>query len=82
MAERPPATDLSGGKASADSLTRLIANLVVEYAVDLQFDSVSSVALGLIVCSDGSDGLPCLVRGTDCVGSRAALSRSSEEKVR
>jgi len=31
MAERPPATDLRGGKASADSFTRWMANLVVAY---------------------------------------------------
>ena len=44
MAERPPATDLRGGKASEDSFTILIANLVVEYAVDFQLDSSSSAA--------------------------------------
>ena len=33
------------GKMSADSLTRLMANLVVEYAAGPQFDSLSSIAL-------------------------------------
>jgi hypothetical protein len=36
MAKRPPATDLRGGKASEDSFTMLMANLVVEYAVDIR----------------------------------------------
>ena len=38
IAERPPTTDLSGGNASEDSFTRLMANLVVEYAVAFQSD--------------------------------------------
>jgi hypothetical protein len=49
MAERPPTTDLRGGKASEDSFTRLMANFVVEYAVDFQFDSSSCTALGSVV---------------------------------
>ena len=60
-------TDLSGGKTSADSLTRLIANLVAEYAVDFQFDPFSSVALGLMVFPGGSNCLSCPVPTTDCV---------------
>ena len=36
MAERHPTADLRGGNASEDSFTRLMANLVVEYAVDFQ----------------------------------------------
>jgi len=38
IAERPPATDLRGGKASEDSFTIWMANLVVEYAVDFRLD--------------------------------------------
>jgi hypothetical protein len=56
MAERPPTTDLSGGKASEDSFTRLMANLVVEYAVDFQFDSFSCVAFGSVVLSSDDFG--------------------------
>ena len=82
MAERPPITDLSGGNASADSLTRLIANLVAEYAVDFQLDPASSVALGLTVFSAGFDCSPCPIPMTDCVGSRAASSVWGERTVR
>ena len=52
MAERPPATDLRGGKASADSFTRLMANLVVAYAVGLQSDLLTGAALGSTVWSE------------------------------
>lgn len=45
MAERPPKTDLRGGKASEDSFTMLMANLVVVYAVDFKSDSFLSIAL-------------------------------------
>jgi len=41
IAERPPTTDLRGGKASEDSFTILIANLVVEYTVDFWLDLFS-----------------------------------------
>jgi hypothetical protein len=44
---RPPATDLSGPKASAESLTPRSSNLAVADAVDLQFDLFSfATALG------------------------------------
>ena len=33
IAERPPTTDLRGGKASEDSFTKLMANLVAAYVV-------------------------------------------------
>ena len=46
MAERPPTIDLRGGNASEDSLTKLMANLVVAYAVDFQFSLFSSAAPG------------------------------------
>ena len=75
-------TDLSGEKASADSLTRLMANLVVEYAVDFQFDPVSPVALGLTVFSEGFDCSSRPVPTTDCVRSRAASSGLRERTVR
>ena len=74
--------DLSGGKASADSLTRLIANLVVEYVVDFQFDPLSSFALGLTVFCEGFDCSSCPVPTTDCVRSWAALSGMRERTVR
>ena len=74
--------DLSGGKASADSLTRLMANLVIEYAVDFQFDSVSSVALGLRVFSEGFDCSPCPALTTDCTRSWAALSALRKTTIR
>jgi len=38
IAERPPATDLRGGKASEDSFIIWMANLVVEYAVNFRLD--------------------------------------------
>jgi hypothetical protein len=57
IAERPPTTDLSGGKTSEDSFTRLMANLVVEYAVDFQFDSFSWASLDLVVLSSEDFGL-------------------------
>ena len=44
--QRPPATDLSGPKASAVSLTPRSSNLAVATAVDLQLD-LSSLAAGL-----------------------------------
>ena len=46
IAERPPATDLRGGKASEDSFTTSMANLVAAYAVELQRDLLSDVSLG------------------------------------
>jgi len=49
IAERPPAMDLRGGKASADSFTILMANLVAEYAVDFWRDFFSYAALGSTV---------------------------------
>jgi len=49
MAERPPATDLRGGNTSEDSLTRLMASLVVVYAVDFQSDLLSGAAPKLVV---------------------------------
>lgn len=66
MAERPPTTELSAGQASADSFTRFMANLVAEYAVDFQFDSLSTVRLDLMMFSEG---LPPPVPVTDCVRS-------------
>ena len=42
--QRPPATDLSGPNASAESLTPRRSNLAVANAVDFQFDFFSSVA--------------------------------------
>jgi hypothetical protein len=49
IAERPPTRDLRGGKTSEDSFTILMANLVVEYAVDFQLDLVSCAAVGSAV---------------------------------
>ena len=62
MAESPPATDLRGGKTSEDSFTILMANLVVEYAVDVQLDLFSTAALV------GST-VKCISLGADRVGS-------------
>ena len=82
MAERLPTTDLSEGKASADSSTTLMARLVVEYAVDFRFDPFSCVALGLTACSEGFDRLSCSVPVTDCAGSLVALSDLRGKPVR
>ena len=50
IAQRPPTTDLSGGKASEDSFTARRNNLAVADVVDLQFDAfLSGVALGSTV---------------------------------
>ena len=46
IAERPPTADLRGGKASEDSFTILIANLVAAYAVDFQLGLFSDAAFG------------------------------------
>ena len=53
MAERPPTTDLRGGNTDADSFTRCMANLVVEYAVDFQTDLFSGGTRGSTVRSKG-----------------------------
>jgi hypothetical protein len=58
MAERPPATDLRGGNASEDSFTRLMANLVVAYAVDFQSDLLSGATSGSTVSSGDFGRLP------------------------
>jgi hypothetical protein len=54
-------TDLSGGKTSEDSFTILMANLVVEYAVDFQ--------LGLFSCAAVGSTVKCISLGADRVGS-------------
>ena len=51
--QRPPATDLSGPKVSAESLTPRSSNLAVATAVDLQLDLPPSAAgPGLALSSD------------------------------
>ena len=65
MAERLLTRDLSGGEASADSSTRLMANFVVEY-VDFRFGPFSSVALDLTAFSEDSGRLSCSVPVADC----------------
>jgi hypothetical protein len=68
IAERPPTTDLSGGNTPEDSFTRLMANLVVEYAVDFQFDPLLCATLGSVVLSCEDLGLLfCPLPGTDWV---------------
>ena len=57
MAERPPATDLRGGNKSEDSFTRLTANLVVAYAVDVLSELFSGAALESIVPSEDFERL-------------------------
>lgn len=68
MAERPPATDLRGGKTSEDSLTILMANLVAAYVVDLRSDLFSSI-LGSTVRFEGFEFWPCPVLKTDRIRS-------------
>ena len=53
MKQRPPATDLSGPKASVESLTPRRSNLAVADAVDFQFDLFSSTAALGSVTSPG-----------------------------
>jgi len=57
MAERPPATDLRGGKPSEDSFTIWMANLVVAYAVDFRSGLFSSI-LGPTVGFEGFEFRP------------------------
>jgi hypothetical protein len=68
MAERPPATDLSGGKTSEDSFIILMANFAAEYAVDIQFELFSCAAVGSTMQFEDPK---CLSLGTDRVGSRS-----------
>jgi hypothetical protein len=49
-------TDLSGGKTSEDSFTILMANFVVEYAVDFQLDLSSCAPVGSVVLSSEDAG--------------------------
>ena len=72
MAERPPATDLRGGKTSEDSFTIWIANLVVEYAVDFRLDLFLDVALGSAVSSEDFVRFLFPVLRTDRIRSEAA----------
>ena len=74
MVEKLSTTDLSRGKTSMDCLTRLIANLVVEYTVDFQFDLLLFIVLGSIAHSEGLGYLPCPIPVTNCVGSWVELS--------
>ena len=60
MTERPPATDLRGGKTSEDSFTMLTASLVVAYVVDFQLGFFSCAVAGLMA--------KCLSPGADWVG--------------
>jgi len=77
MAERPPATDLRGGKASADSFTILMASLVVAYfQPDLFLDTV----LGLTVLSEDSGGLLWPLPGTNGVRSETVWGSVLREK--
>jgi len=50
--QRPPATDLSGGKASAESLTPRRSNLAGATTVDVQFDPLPSAGASAPVLSD------------------------------
>lgn len=53
IAQRPPATDLSGGKASDVSFTVRRSNLAVADTVDLRFDSfLFAAALGSTLSSE------------------------------
>jgi len=58
---------LRGGKASEDSFTILMANLVVAYAVDFQPVVFSSTALGLMACFEDPEFWPCPGLKTDLI---------------
>ena len=58
--QRPPATDLSGGKASAESLTPRRSSLAEAGAVDLQPDFFLSVATLGSGCGSEPDAGPAL----------------------
>ena len=55
--QRPPATDLSGPKASADSLTPRRSNLAAEDVVVFQSDLLSPATLVSTVGFEGPVGL-------------------------
>jgi len=74
MAERPPARDLRGGKASEDSFIIWAANFVVVYAVDAQFDLFSAIAPGRTAGSGCSGCSICPGSTADCVGSGIMMS--------
>ena len=82
MVEKIPTTDLSRGKTSVDCLTRLIANLVVEYTVDFQFNLLLFIVLGSMAHSEGLGCLPCPIPVTNCVGSWVVLSGFGGRVVR
>jgi len=54
MKQRPPATDLSGPKASADSLTPRRSSLAVADVVDFQPDFFSSAVFGSLLLGWGA----------------------------
>ena len=82
MAERPPATDLRGGKTSEDSFTILMANFVAAYVVDFQSDLFSSVAPGLTVGLEGPECSVWTVPVTDGVGLATSFSASRGKILR
>ena len=83
MADRPLATDLSGGKTSEDSFTTSITTLVEAYTVDPKLDSdlvLSAAVFRSKIRSQGFGRLVFLV--TDWVGSGTALSEVYGRTVR
>jgi hypothetical protein len=74
MAERPPTTDLRGGKTSDDSFTMLMANLVAEYAVGFQINLFSCGAVGSTVESEDPK---CPSLGMERVGSSSPTLHES-----
>ena len=64
-----------------DSFTRLMANLVVAYAVDFQSDSISGAAVEPAVWLEGFEGPLCSLPGTDRIWLEPVSGSASYEKV-
>ena len=80
MAESPPATDLRGGNTSEDSFTRLMANLVVAYAADLQSDLFSGAAPESTVWSNDFGVLSWSLPETERIGFGAGAGSVVRKK--
>jgi len=80
MAERPPATDLRGGKTSEDSFTTWTASLAVEYAVDFRLDLFLGVSPGSTVSSE--DFVRFLFPGLKTDRNRSEAAERSVLRVR
>ena len=82
MAERPPAAALRGGSPPEVSFTKLMANLVVAYAVDFQSDFFSGAASVSVVRSEGFGGVLSSLPGTGGIRSELVSGSVSGSGLR